>query len=137
MKPIVRLLVVVALLAVPVAASWADPPPWAPAHGERAKHRYVYYPSHQIYFEPAQGLWFWLDGGNWQFGASLPVYYRQYTTGGVRIELDTDRPYTQHSYVVEQYGAGKPGRSGYGGKPGKSDKGGRGNGNGGKGKGHD
>jgi len=27
-------------LMLPSAAAYADPPPWAPAHGARAKHRY-------------------------------------------------------------------------------------------------
>lgn len=84
--------------------SQADPPPWAPAHGYRAKHEYIYYPSHQIYYEPARSLWFWLDGGDWRFGVDLPVYYRQYTRGGVTVVLDAERPYERHDYVVEHYG---------------------------------
>ncbi len=38
-------LVVAALvgaLAVPAPVAWADPPPWAPAHGKRAKDRALY-----------------------------------------------------------------------------------------------
>jgi len=27
------------------------PPPWAPAHGHRAKYRYQYYPSTSVYFD--------------------------------------------------------------------------------------
>ena len=30
------------LLALAASAAFAKPPPWAPAHGERAKHHYVY-----------------------------------------------------------------------------------------------
>uniref|UniRef100_B8HS34 Uncharacterized protein n=1 Tax=Cyanothece sp. (strain PCC 7425 / ATCC 29141) TaxID=395961 RepID=B8HS34_CYAP4 len=83
----------------------ADPPPWAPAHGYRAKqYSYVYYPQRQIYYSPASGIWFWLRSGNWQFGASLPVEYRSSLGGGVPIILETDRPYLQHSSVLEQYG---------------------------------
>ena len=45
----------------------ADPPPWAPAHGRRAKevheYRYVYYPAQQVYYAPEQQLWFWMGGG--------------------------------------------------------------------------
>jgi len=67
----------------------ADPPPWAPAHGWRAKHghgdryyyeeaprvvhyRYVYYPEREIYYAPERGLWFWLDGPRWR-GAAAPT----------------------------------------------------------------
>lgn len=38
-----------ALPAVPVAA---DPPPWAPAHGHRAKERYKMYDTRGRYLEP-------------------------------------------------------------------------------------
>ncbi|MGD9811122.1 MAG: glycine zipper 2TM domain-containing protein [Sphingobium sp.] len=31
------------LVAVPAAPAFADPPPWAPAHGKRAKEGAVYY----------------------------------------------------------------------------------------------
>ena len=91
------------LLAAP---AFADPPDWAPAHGYRAKHEYVYYREREIYYAPESRLWFWLDGGDWRFGASLPGGYQQFTTGGVTIELGSDRPYTEHSYVVEHYGKG-------------------------------
>jgi len=93
---------------LPLEAAFAHPPDWAPAHGYRAKHRYMYYPSHQIYYEPASTTWFWLDGGNWRFGASLPVYYQQYTRGGVWVDLDDDRPYHRHDYVVRHYGHPRP-----------------------------
>ncbi|MGH8807798.1 MAG: hypothetical protein ACREX0_07970, partial [Noviherbaspirillum sp.] len=46
-------------LALPALA---DPPPWAPAHGRRAKEareqRYVYYPAQQVYYAPEQKAWF-------------------------------------------------------------------------------
>lgn len=91
------------VLAWPSLAG-ADPPPWAPAHGYRAKHQYLYYPSRRIYYEPARSLWFWLDAGNWRVGASLPDRLSRYATRGVSIELDTDRPYERQSWVDEHYG---------------------------------
>lgn len=120
-----RKLVLAAIAAAAAATAFpaaADPPPWAPAHGARAKqHRYVYYPTREIYFEPDAGLWFWLDGGDWQVGVNLPTIYQPFVTGGVHIELETDRPYTQHTYVVEHYGKGKSakGNAGKGGPGGK------------------
>jgi len=100
------LLLALSAAALPVGSAWADPPPWAPAHGYRAKHSYIYYPVHEIYYEPAQDLWFWLDGGDWRFGLNLPVYYQQYTRGGITIDMDADRPYTYHTHVVQRYGGG-------------------------------
>ena len=85
--------------------TWADPPPWAPAHGYRAKHRYIYYPARQIYYAPESRLWFWLKGDRWSVGASLPLEYEPYVrSGGVSLELYTERPYEDHSYVIQHYG---------------------------------
>lgn len=86
----------------------ADPPPWAPAHGHRAKqereYRYVYYPAQQVYYAPEQQVWFWMNGGNWQFGVNLPTQYRAQVTSGVPVVLGSSRPYVQHVYVEENYG---------------------------------
>ena len=92
-----------AALAAPTA--YADPPPWAPAHGWRAKHRYVYYPSAEVYYAPDTRMWFWLGGNGWQAGISLPVALQGYVqVGGVSIDLDVDRPYLRNDYVVRRYG---------------------------------
>ena len=83
----------------------ADPPPWAPAHGWRAKHQYVYYPSAEVYYEPASRMWFWLGGDGWQAGINLPIALQGYVgVGGVNIALDIDRPYLRNDYVVRRYG---------------------------------
>jgi hypothetical protein len=93
----------IAGLAAPMA--FADPPPWAPAHGWRAKHRYVYYPSAEVYYAPETRMWFWLGGNGWQAGVSLPVSLQGYVqAGGVNIELDVDRPYLRNDDVVRRYG---------------------------------
>lgn len=94
-------------LALGIAApSFAVPPDHAPAHGYRAKHDYVYYREREIYYAPATSQWFWNDGGNWRGDLRLPERYQQFTSGGVRIALGTDRPYTEHRHVVERYGKG-------------------------------
>lgn len=42
-----------AVLTLPPAAAFADPPPWAPAHGRRAKERHHgLYDSRGRYYEP-------------------------------------------------------------------------------------
>lgn len=96
-------------LAAPVLA---DPPPWAPAYGHRAheraahEYRYLYYRNEvPLYYAPQRGLWFWLSGNRWQVGASLPLQYQRYATGGISIQLNTVRPYEQNAYVVTHYGA--------------------------------
>jgi hypothetical protein len=94
-------------LAVAIPA-YAGPPPWAPAHGYRAKqapaYHYVYYPAQQVYYAPASGTWFWMSGGNWRFGVHLPSHYHAYTHSGVSLTLHSGRPYVQHAYVEEHYG---------------------------------
>ena len=90
-------------LVAPTA--YADPPPWAPAHGWRAKHRYVYYPSAEVYYAPETRMWFWLGGNGWQAGVSLPLALQGYVqVGGINIGLDVDRPYLRNDYVVRRYG---------------------------------
>ena len=97
-KLLAPLLLALSATLLPLEAAFAHPP----------KHRYMYYPSHQVYYEPASTTWFWLDGGNWRFGSRLPVYYQQYTRGGVWVDLEDDRPYHRHDYVVRHYGRPRP-----------------------------
>lgn len=80
------------------------PPPWAPAHGRRAKYKYRYYPSDQVYFDPDRGLWFWLEAGDWRMGAALPAGRR---LGGspVILDMEVDRPYHYHPEVRRYYPA--------------------------------
>ncbi|GEM_PF-827139 len=101
------------LLALVLPLAWAasaglalaDPPPWAPAHGYRAQHHYVYYPHGEIYYAPERRLWFWLSGNGWQAGVRLPMALRSYVrVGGIDIELDADRPYRRHVEVEREYG---------------------------------
>lgn len=93
------------LLAATAGLALAKPPPWAPAHGYRAQHRYVYYPNGEIYYAPDSHMWFWLSGSGWQAGISLPLALRAYVrVGGVDIQLDASRPYQRHDYVVRRYG---------------------------------
>ena len=93
-----------AWIALPPAAL-ADTPPWAPAHGHRAKqYRYVYYPQHEVYYAPATQLWFWFDAGRWRVGTALPSGIVVARFDGVSVVLGTERPYELNTYVVERYG---------------------------------
>ena len=67
--------------------SYSKPPPWAPAHGYRAKQQYQYYPKQKVYYNPEQKEYFWLDGGAWKTGVELP---KQITIRGaepVKVEF--------------------------------------------------
>ena len=68
------------------------------------KHKYVYYGDHDIYFAPESKTYYWMDNGTWQSGAVLPPADQAYVRkGGVTIELDTDRPYEKHDWVIKHY----------------------------------
>lgn len=71
---------------------------------EHAKHHYVYYADHQIYFAPETKVYYWRDGDRWVSGVELPEPSRAYvTTGGFQIDLDTDKPYERHEWVLSHY----------------------------------
>jgi hypothetical protein len=83
------------------------PPAHAKAHGYRAKHKYRYYPDCSVYHDAKRGLYFYIKGGNWEVGASLPNNLQIRLGESVSLELDTDRPYTYHADHVKQYPPGK------------------------------
>lgn len=91
------------------AASYDNdgPPPWAPAHGNRAKHIYRYYPYHGIYFEEKTGIYFYLSDGRWHSSVSLPASIRITVSDFVTLDMDTDRPYEYHSDVINKYPPGQ------------------------------
>ena len=90
------------------------PPPWAPAHGYRAKYRYRYYPSVYVYFDIGRRLYFYLHHGEWRVSAKLPVGIRVAVDEYVILEMDNDKPYKFHSEVVERYPPGHQKQKGKG-----------------------
>ena len=83
------------------------PPPWAPAHGYRAKHKYRYYPSSRVYYEKKRGVYFYYKDGKWQVSVSLPSKIRIEVNDYVTIEMDNDKPYKHHHEVVKRYPPGQ------------------------------
>jgi hypothetical protein len=68
------------------------------------KHSYVYYGDHDIYFSPETKTYYWMADGKWRSGNTLPAEDLAYVrNGGVTIELDTERPYERHDYVIAHY----------------------------------
>jgi hypothetical protein len=82
------------------------PPPWAPAHGYRAKHKYRYYPNSSVYYDSARGVYFYYDRDEWHIKSLLPDWIRIDKSDYVTIEMDTDRPYEFHSDVYRKYPPG-------------------------------
>jgi len=81
------------------------PPPWAPAHGARRNRSYYYYPGAEVYFRPEDRVWFYLDGREWRFGASLPAGIRVDFDRSVSLTMDGDRPHPFHDQVRAYYPA--------------------------------
>lgn len=65
------------------------PPPWAPAHGYRAKTRYVYFSEHNFYYDNSRGIYIYLSGRNWEVSASIPSLFKSVDlNAAVKIDLD-------------------------------------------------
>ena len=67
------------------------PPPWAPAHGYRAKTRYVYFTEHNFYYDNNRGVYIYLSGKNWEVSASIPDLFKNVNlSAAVKVDLDFD-----------------------------------------------
>lgn len=82
------------------------PPPWAPAHGKRAKYTYRYYPSLHVYFNIERGIYFYRTGDAWVDAYNLPTTIIIDRDNYVIIKMDADRPYAFHGDVVKKYPPG-------------------------------
>ena len=84
------------------------PPPWAPAHGYRAKTRQVYFPDQNFYFDVQKGVYIYLSGGKWEVGVKLPSFYAGIDLKQavqIELELDTDTPQLYNSEHLVKYKA--------------------------------
>lgn len=81
------------------------PPPWAPAHGVRRHRAYYYYPAAHVYFRPEDRTWFYLEGRDWRFGASLPASIRVDFDRSVSLSMEADQPHRFHDKVKDYYPA--------------------------------
>lgn len=79
------------------------PPPWAAHHWYRRNHAYYYYPGYDVYYRPADRMWFYLDGGAWRIAARLPSGIRVDFDRAVSLSIESDRPYLYHERVVAYY----------------------------------
>ena len=67
------------------------PPPWAPAHGYRAKTRYVYFTEQNFYYDNTRGVYIYLSGKNWEVSAIIPSLFKNVDlSAAVKIDLDFD-----------------------------------------------
>ena len=90
----------------PRAQTSDAPPDHAPAHGYRKKHQYRYYPSAEVYFDPARSLYFYLSSSQWKVTATLPDSFKIRLGSAVSIEMESDKPYTKHAEHKAKYPPG-------------------------------
>ena len=82
-------LVVGSIMAISLAS--------VPAHADK----YVYYPTQQVYYNPASTTYYYMDNGTWRGNTVLPTSIQ--LGKSVNIDLNGDIPYTYHSTVIRQY----------------------------------
>src|SRR3990172_5538131 len=82
------------------------PPPWAPAHGQRAKYKYRYYPNSSVYYDSERRVYFYYDRDEWHTRSLIPDWIALDKNDYVTIEMYTDRPYEYHSDVYRKYPTG-------------------------------
>ena len=83
------------------------PPPHAPAHGYRAKYKYRYYPASSVYYDMDRGLYFYLEGPDWQISASLPHAIQVGLGDHVVLEMEADKPYIHYDEHKHKYPPGQ------------------------------
>ena len=82
------------------------PPPWAPAHGYRAKTRHVYFPDYNFYFDVQKNVYIYLIGDRWQVSVELPSIYAEINLRNVltvELELETDTPQIYNAEHITKY----------------------------------
>jgi hypothetical protein len=82
-------LILIFMLVIPADVFSQGPPPWAPAHGYRAKTRHIYFPDHNVYFDLQKKVFIYINGSNWNVGTSLPKIFGSINLRtSSQIELD-------------------------------------------------
>ena len=88
-------LILVFMLVVPTDVFSQGPPPWAPAHGYRAKTRHIYFPDQNMYYDIQRGTYIYFSNGKWAVSVKVPSIFVGINLGrSTQIELDFygDRP---------------------------------------------
>jgi len=83
------------------------PPPWAPAHGYRAKYKYRYYPSCRVYYDRERGVYFYYKDGQWGVSVSLPSSIEIDFNDYVTLAMNTSKPYEWDHEVMKRYPPGQ------------------------------
>ena len=82
-------LILVFMLVMPADVFSQGPPPWAPAHGYRAKTRHVYFPDHNMYYDIQKSNYIYFTNGKWSISTRVPSIFVGINLGrSAQVELD-------------------------------------------------
>lgn len=107
--------ILVFMLALPTDVFSQGPPPWAPAHGYRAKTRHIYFPEHNVYFDLQKKVFIYINGSNWSVGVSLPTSFGSInlrTSSQIELDYYGNYPYYFNKEHKVRYKKNKSNNSG-------------------------
>jgi len=64
---------------------------------------YHYYPDSSVYYDTERKVYHYPADGTWKTGQRLPDSFRIRENEGIRINIDTDKPYTRHHEISHKY----------------------------------
>ncbi len=79
------------------------PAPWEHSRWYRHSQGYYFYPGSNVYYRPADHVWFYQDRGQWRSDRNLPAFVNIDFNRSITLTMATDRPYTFHQQVVARY----------------------------------
>ena len=80
------------------------PPDWAPAHGYRAKTRYVFFKDYKIYYDNERDVYLSYENDLWHATADIPFELKAADLKGavqVEVEYDGEDPQTKIDLHLE------------------------------------
>jgi hypothetical protein len=67
---------------------------------------YYYYPDDEVYYYPSARRYYWLERGEWRYGAQPPPRFVLRERERVKLDLDYE-PHTQHARIKSNYPPGQ------------------------------
>lgn len=82
------------------------PPPWAPAHGYRAKTKHIYFPDQNFYYDVEKRVYLHLENGKWSVSVTVPSIFANINLGTARkveLEISGHTPYQYNEEHIVKY----------------------------------
>lgn len=94
---IIAALILVFMLVIPADVFSQGPPPWAPAHGYRAKTRHIYFPNQNMYYDIQKSNYIYFSNEKWSISTRVPSIFVGINLGkSTQIQLDYYGSYPQY-----------------------------------------